>query len=141
SKNFGSFAADQLPPRPRPLSGSRPWQMNRELTELKSLRILPTPEAMGRVRPAIKTQTTQSNWKMNRVNLNRTRSIRQILPAALIGLYLCMSCAPEAFGAGEELLPRLAFVGTIPWHTWRRCCMEQRRKSYRGKKRRTARFG
>ncbi len=83
--------------------------MNRELTELKSLRILPTPEAMGRVRPAIKTQTTQSNWKMNRVNLNRTRSIRQILPATLIGLYLCMSCAPEAFGAGEELLPPFGF--------------------------------
>ncbi len=83
--------------------------MNRELTELKSLRILPTPEAMGRVRPAIKTQTTQSNWKMNRVNLNRTRSIRQILPATLIALYLCMSCAPEAFGAGEELLPPFGF--------------------------------
>jgi len=46
---------------------------------------------------------------MNRVNLNRTRSIRQILPAALIGLYLCMSCAPEAFGAGEELLPPFGF--------------------------------
>jgi len=83
--------------------------MNRELTELKSLRILPTPEAMGRVCPAIKTQTTQSNWKMNRGNLNRTRSIRQILPATLIGLYLCMSCAPEAFGAGEELLPPFGF--------------------------------
>jgi len=88
--------------------------MNRELTELKSLRILPTPGAMGWGWPANrKRRQSQSNWKMNRVvNLNRTRPIRQILAAGLIAFYLSLSCAPKAFGAAEELLPPFGFR----WH-------------------------
>jgi hypothetical protein len=85
--------------------------MNRELTELKSLRILPTPGCYWTVMPCeSKAQATQPNWKMNRVvNLNRIRPIRQIVPAGLIAFYLSMSCAPKAFGASEELLPPFGF--------------------------------
>jgi hypothetical protein len=85
--------------------------VNRQLTESKSLRILPTP---GRYPIAIpcesNAQAIQSTWKMNRVvNVNPVRPIRQILLAGMIAFYLSMSCAPRAFGAGEELLPPFGF--------------------------------
>ena len=91
--------------------GSRCSEMNRELTELKSLRILPTPGCYWMAMPCeSKTQATQSNWKMNPfVNLNRTWPIRRILPAGLMAFSLSMSCAPKAFAAGEELLPPFGF--------------------------------
>jgi hypothetical protein len=85
--------------------------MNRQLTESKSLRILPTPGCYGIAIPCeSKAQATQSNWKMNRVvNVNRARPIRQILPAGMIAFYLSMSFVPRPFGAGEELLPPFGF--------------------------------
>jgi hypothetical protein len=85
--------------------------MNRELTELKSLRILPTPGCYGMAMlREWKTQATQSDWKMNRaVNQKRVGAIRQILRAGLIGFYLSMSSASNAFGASDELVPPFGF--------------------------------
>jgi hypothetical protein len=110
-KNFGSFLQIDWSPRLRQLSGSRRSEMNRELTELQSLRILPAPGRRGmEMLCESKTQGSQSNWKMNRViNLNRTGVIRQILSAGLIALYLSMSCAPKASGAADELVPPFGF--------------------------------
>jgi hypothetical protein len=85
--------------------------MNRKLTKLKSLRILPIPGMPWMAMPCeSKTRATQSNWKMNRVvNLNRSWQMRGLLSAGLIAFSLSMSCAPKAFGAAEELLPPFGF--------------------------------
>ena len=58
----------------------------------------------------IKNAGNPIELEMNRlVNLNRTRTIRQMLPAGLIAFYLSMSFVPNAFGAGEELVPPFGF--------------------------------